>query len=176
MIPIKDANTSNPFASSLTLPDKNYPRTSDCAVMQLFEHAASTRLASCSEKVAICYANLSCNPIIIRHSSVSICHLHSYEYEYEFIIIYDKSPIPYTRQSYIKNFNHTVMVVDPWSNDHYFPNLDLCPTLAYNLGQMPNILQARSRFQVENFSFYPLRRAIFPYSFIDDTPFEIPMN
>ncbi len=173
IVPVKNANIVNPFASITTLDDKNYQRTTNCSVIQLFENAARTRVGNCSEKVAICYAALLRNPIIIRHSYVTICHSHAFNYE--FIMIYDKNPTLNHRQLSVKDFDYTAMIVDPWSNDWYFPNLDTMRAFTNNLVNIANIFQARSRFQVTHFPFYLLSRSIFPWNPIEDIPFEIPI-
>ncbi len=94
------------------------------SVMNAFDNAASTGLGNSLEKSSIVYSSLSCNPRILHDSLIHMCECHGYD-DHMFVIITDKCSRN-VLQGFFKlaALSVTTMVVDAWSGDYYFPNVN----------------------------------------------------
>jgi len=102
------------------------------SVIASFSDAVSTGYGNCCEQVGIVYASLSGNPRIIHNSVVAQCELAS---DHEMIIVTDPyAPMSFMGWRKLNELSRTTMVVDPWTRDYYFPNIDLIPEYLYDLG------------------------------------------
>ncbi len=108
----------------------------DCArsVISFFANAASTGVGNCVELVAIVYASLSGNPRLLHNSMVGVCELSG---DHAIIIVTEKyGAMPFFSWHKLDELSRTTMVVDPWTRDWYFPNLDPTTVCAHGLYTM----------------------------------------
>lgn len=125
-------------------------------------NAIKTGIGNCRETVCICYQSLSCNPRFIGNSEVVMCIFDTIDHA--FLMIIDKinpfyfCPNP-MKKHHISDFNDTTIIVDPWTRDWYFPNLDYYIAFDLKLVGNPNKWQIKIRNQcMKN----PFRKWILP--------------
>jgi hypothetical protein len=145
------ASTNNPFAFT-TDADLDtlvyYRKHSPDTIVDSFEDAARTGIGNCDEKGRMCYAALTSNPIIQRTSKVSLCR--AINYDHVFVVVADQVVGNATR---VGDLGLTAMIVDGWTEDWYFPNLNTFSAKWHNLGNTPNPRQLYVRVQVERHKF-----------------------
>ena len=156
---IKDIKSSN--TQGFNYPIENdiigaYRKQRPRSIMGSFADAAKTGAGNCAELSAIVYASLFGNPRIIDNSMVAICHL---EVDHTIVLVTDKyAPLSIIGWNNFNKFSQTTMVVDPWTRDCYFPNLDPILAYAYSLDTIPLLtpwqIEIRKWCKTSKFRFY----------------------
>ncbi len=104
------------------------------SIMSYFVNAVRTGVGNCTELSAIVYASLSGNPRLINNSTVTVCGLPT---DHAIIIVTEKyGAMPLLSWHKLDELSRTTMVVDPWTRDWYFPNLDPTTVCRYGLYTM----------------------------------------
>ncbi|MCK5819137.1 MAG: hypothetical protein KAH18_07755 [Psychromonas sp.] len=107
-------------------------------ISTMMEYSTLSGLGNCGEKAAICYCSLYSNPTFISNSSVSLAQF--IEYDHGCVVVSDPK-LKRGRPLEMKNLGITTMVVDGWTEDWYFPNLDMYTALLNNLAHFPSPFQ-----------------------------------
>ncbi len=123
----------------------DYRKQSDISVMDSFNNAVRTGVGNCEEKACICYAGLAGNPAIMHNSIVTLCFV--VENDHSLVIVSDTA-LGSQSNIRIRDLGKTTMVVDGWTHDWYFPNLDTRSAYLNNLGNLPNPKQFSIRYGV----------------------------
>ena len=113
-------------------------------IVGTFRVTAHTGMGNCDEKGRICYAALSCNPLLLNTSEVTLCS--AVGYDHVFVIVSDGA---INGQVFLSTLGVTAMVVDGWTQDWYFPNLGYITRISQGLGKIPNPRQLYVRGQIE---------------------------
>ncbi|MCK5817669.1 MAG: hypothetical protein KAH18_00145 [Psychromonas sp.] len=92
-------------------------------VMGRFNDAAKTGAGNCSEQSFIVFASLSRNPRLLPNSFVYVADLKYADHT--FVVITDKGACNISGLNSLSRLSGGTLVVDPWTNDLYFPNLDI---------------------------------------------------
>ncbi len=112
------------------------------SIMRAIFCSLKTGTGRCFEKASICYSSIACNPRIITNSSVIICDL--IDYDHTFILITGKF-IKNLFYKTLKDLSVCTMVLDAWTEDWYFPNLDSITEYRYNLRHIADPWQEEIR-------------------------------
>jgi hypothetical protein len=142
-------STNNPFAGTTaedqrTMNAYRRDRNRENTFAQSFEDAARTGLGNCDEKARICYASLIGNPRLQGNSIVT--HAESVNYDHIYVVVSDEALEP---QSNLSTLGKTVMIVDGWTEDWYFPNLSWGSAVRNGLTHgVPNPRQTYVRIQI----------------------------
>ncbi len=122
-----------------------YRKENDLSVMNALTNVVRTGVGNCFEKSCICYAGLAGNPAIMHNSVVTLCEVRNYDH----VIVIVSDGALYGRSNVsIRNLSKTVMVVDGWTEDWYFPNLDTHSAYLNHLINIPNPRQFYVRYGV----------------------------
>jgi hypothetical protein len=90
-----------------------------------------------------------------------------------FILVTDQDFRPHaTIRTY--NLNKTAMIVDPWTNDWYFPNLDKFTAYTNHLGNVPNPWQLHVRYNIAHSQYYQHDHKGIPLYIDDDNKYYLP--
>ena len=108
------------------------------SIMDSFNDAVRTGLGNCMEMAAICYAGLAGNPAIIHNSVVTFCKVVDHDHS---VVIVSDAGLGSQSNVRIRDLGKTAMVVDGWSHDWYFPNLDTRSAYLNHLYNFPNLRQ-----------------------------------
>lgn len=163
IIEIKSAN--DPFAYLLqsqrreqawrTLQQYRFAHN-DTHVAQGIEDAARTGVGNCHEKGMVCYSSLKSNPrlrdvnnVTLHHVSLVTCN----GYDHVFCTVTDA---PVTAGSTIGQLGRRALIVDGWTQDWYFPNLDVISRTMYSATSVANPRQLLIRAKVLFYSIRPL--------------------
>ncbi len=115
----------------LTIID-DYRNADTISIMGSFDNAARTGFGNCLEHTAIVYASLVGNPRISHNSVVACCELMS---DHSFVIVTDKdTPCSLVGWTKFNKLSKNTMVVDGWTRDFYFPNINTMTASAFGLG------------------------------------------
>jgi len=143
--PIKSTNNVFDFTSTEdaeTLYD--YRMNHENTIIDTFNDAATTGIGNCDEKGRICYAALRSNPLMQPPmSNVTLCT--AIDYDHVFVVVAD---MPLEEATSVKDLGKSAIIVDGWTEDWYFPNLDLLYTKKHGLGNTPNPRQALVRHNI----------------------------
>ncbi|MES9856247.1 MAG: hypothetical protein ABW166_06560 [Sedimenticola sp.] len=148
--PVK--STNNPFACTTaadqaTLESCRAEAYHVNTIVGTFDNAATTGIGNCDEKGRICYAALVGNPLL-ANSQVTLCSVINYDHI--FVVVANNAVGGPTN---LPQLGLTAMIVDGWSEDWYFPNLQWYHSKWYGLGNTPNPLQLYVRVQIERHQF-----------------------
>lgn len=92
------------------------------SIIGSFEDASRTGLGNSGELMSIVYASLVGNPRIYHNSLIAMCKI---EGDHGIIIVTEKyTTLPIFRWCKLSELSLNTMVVDAWTRDCYFPNLD----------------------------------------------------
>lgn len=146
-------STNNPFAfttptDQLTL--NQYRNNNPDTIVQAFDDAAGTGIGNCDEKGRICYAALRSNPTILQNSHVSL--VEAVNYDHVFVVVADAQVAAATD---LQQLGVTAMIVDGWTEDWYFPNINVITAKLNSLGNTPNPRQLYVRIMIEKHQFQP---------------------
>ncbi|MCK5819966.1 MAG: hypothetical protein KAH18_12175 [Psychromonas sp.] len=136
------------------------------SIIQAFENAAKSGIGQCREKADICYLGLSVNPTLIEHSTVMLCQ--SFNIDHVFVLITDKD-VENPSSMHLCELSQTTMIVDGWTEDWHFPNLDLITAYTNHLGRIPNPAQLKSRLDVKRNGMFKLNIPMLVGSIVYDT-------
>lgn len=115
------------------------------AISDVIDYTLKNRVGNCYEKAVICYLFLKKNPWLIRAGVVTLCTLAARDHT---IVVVSDSPI---RQPVrLSELPQTTMVVDGWTEDWYFPNINYFDALSNNMLHLPNFFQGIVRVRVQN--------------------------
>ncbi len=115
------------------------------SIMDSFNDAVRTGLGNCMEMAAICYAGLAGNPAIIHNSVVTFCKVVDHDHS---VVIVSDAGLGSQSNVRIRDLGKTAMVVDGWSHDWYFPNLDTRSAYLNHLITVPDPRQFYLRYVV----------------------------
>jgi len=113
--------------------------------MDAFSNAIRTGFGNCGEKASICYAGLAGNPALINNSVVTLCIVKDKDHS---IVLVSDALLDIQSNVRIRDLGKTAMVVDGWTKDWYFPNLDKRSTFLNHLENIPNPRQFSIRYGV----------------------------
>ncbi|MCK5819203.1 MAG: hypothetical protein KAH18_08095 [Psychromonas sp.] len=158
---VSSPNTKLPYQQSLPTDhhtiNKYRERNVENSILQQFEDAARTGTGNCSEKASICYTNLISHPLINRDSNISICNCIGYDHT--FLLLSDEfisSALPTS----LSTLSNTIMIVDGWTEDCYFPNLDYFNSFRYDVISIPNPFQLFYRHKIRTYTFIKMLQPI----------------
>ncbi|MCK5818789.1 MAG: hypothetical protein KAH18_05945 [Psychromonas sp.] len=112
---------------------------------QMMKYSTLVGYGNCSEKAAICFCSLSCNPLLSGNSVATLARMP--HQDHLFIIVSDFEMVV-GQEIDIRNLCRTTMVVDGWTEDWYFPNLGWYTTLSNALTPFPSLNQLAGRAQI----------------------------
>jgi len=147
-------STNNPFdfptaADHLTL--NTYRNGPNNTVVQSFDDAARTGIGNCDEKGRICFAALRSNPLILPpHSQITLCE--GVNYDHVFVVVSDAAVVA---PCDLDTIGETAMIVDGWTQDWYFPNINFMTAKWHNLGNNANPRQIYVRVQISRHQVQP---------------------
>ena len=148
-------STNNPF-DSVTAEElesfgdarEYWDFTGSSSITNSFDYSAETGVGNCDEKGRICYASLCSSPLLIDNSEIMMCSDNNEDgYDHIFIVIADRYLFEPAR---IDQLGKTVMIVDGWTEDWYFPNLSAPEAVTAGLINPPNPRQLYVRNKVKN--------------------------
>lgn len=159
IVAVKSSNTFNHFNRSTN--DENqrlsrYRLNHPFSVIGRAEYATLNGVGNCGEKMAICYSSLSRNPTISNNSSVTMCSTFCGDHG---IVLISDNTIGNCQLVSLNKLNKMTMIVDGWTEDWYFPNLDLITTYTNNIGNIPNPWQLSIRNKVKHSAFLKIKEA-----------------
>ncbi len=146
--PIKSSTSANPKVRGTEMDweiIKAYRNNGPVSIMSSIKNALNTGLGNCGEKTAICYASLSCNPTLLTNSFVTI--LYVINTDHQFIAITDHAD-PGTSTVFLPKLGQTALIIDPLSEDWYFPNLDTFTATTNFLVNFPDKWQRKERNKI----------------------------
>ena len=115
------------------------------SIMDSFSDAIRTGLGNCQEKASICYAGLADNPALINNSVVTLCAVENNDHV---IVLLSDAALVAKSSVRIRDLGKTAMVVDGWTHDWYFPNLDILSAFSNHLDNIPTPRQFSIRYGV----------------------------
>lgn len=146
---VKSANNPFAFLSTAQINDFYAHRNdSPDTIMDRFNASAISGIGNCDEKGRMCYAALHGNPRLAGNSQVTLCE--AVNYDHVFVIIADGAVGNAAVE--LSSLGLTAMVVDGWTEDWYFPNLNWYKSKWYWLGNTPNPRQMYVRWNVAHHS------------------------
>lgn len=147
---VRSTNLMNPFecVTKNEFNDLNEFRDnqSSFSLHNSMAYATRTGIGNCEEKASICYMSLKSNPTLLFNSFFSICQVHGGDHG--FIIIND-TPLKNRHAFYMHQLRKTTMILDGWTEDWSFPNLDLKDSLEHHLTNFPNPHQFSTRRKIK---------------------------
>ncbi|MCK5819129.1 MAG: hypothetical protein KAH18_07715 [Psychromonas sp.] len=127
---------------------KSYRKHNPYTIRNRMWLATMTGVGNCIEKSAICYCSLFANPLIINNSVVTLVRIS--HLDHAFVIISD-APMEVGQLFLINDLDQTTLIVDGWTEDWHFPNLDLFTAIINNLARFASPVQCAVRAKI-NFS------------------------
>lgn len=138
-----DTATVNAYRAQMQIPGQN-------TIANAFDHAAASGVGRCDEKGRICYAALASNPLLAAGSPVTL--IQAINYDHVFVVVADAAVAGATD---VAALGLTAMIVDGWTEDWYFPNLNAFSAGWHSLGNAPNPRQLYVRVQIQTHQFQP---------------------
>lgn len=116
---------------------ENYANT----IMDYFDGSVTNGLGNCDEKARVCMCGLQSHALFQTpqgpNSFVTLCSTVRFGYDHVFVIVADK-PVHFSRNGVaLDSLGLTAMVVDGWTEDWYFPNLNWFIAKWYSLSNTP---------------------------------------
>lgn len=136
-----DTASVNAYRAQMQGPGQN-------TLANAFDNAATTGVGRCDEKGRICYAALASNPVLAAQSHVSL--ISAIGYDHVFVVVADAAV---AGPMNVAALGLTAMIVDGWTEDWYFPNLNVFSAKWNELGNTPNPRQLYVRTQIERHQF-----------------------
>ncbi|MCK5818610.1 MAG: hypothetical protein KAH18_05020 [Psychromonas sp.] len=150
IVHVRSSNAINPF-KCLTRNEyralKKFRESHPFSIHDSMVYTTRTGIGNCGEKASVCYTSLMSNPTLLFDSSLIICEIHGGDHG---VVVINDVPLKTNNLFYMRHLRKTTMVVDGWSEDWYFPNLDLKDSLANHLANFPNPLQLAKRHKIKS--------------------------
>lgn len=126
------------------------------SAIDAFLDSAKSGYGNCGEKAAIVFTSLSRNPRLIPNSFVYLAAIAS---DHMFVVITDKGICNLRGYQKLNSLSLTTLVVDGFTEDWYFPNVDTLTEYATGFMNITTTaLQAYSRYRckIQNHRIFPL--------------------
>ncbi|MCK5817668.1 MAG: hypothetical protein KAH18_00140 [Psychromonas sp.] len=113
-----------------------YRRGNPTTVMGAFNDAVETGAGNCCEQSMIVFASLSRNPRLLPNSFVYVADL--IYADHTFVVVTDKGTCNISGLNSLSRLSEGTLVVDAWTDDWYFPNLDIISASSLGFMHTPN--------------------------------------
>ncbi|AWF81655.1 hypothetical protein BTJ40_12920 [Microbulbifer sp. A4B17] len=120
-------------------------------IAQALEDSARTGFGNCNEKAAICYSSLKSDPYL-TDGNHHVTMVGAVGYDHAYCVVSDN---PLTPNMSIRSLGRLAMIVDGWTEDWYFPNLDFISRTYGSAITFPNPRQTYIRVKTRDHQLTP---------------------
>lgn len=110
-------------------------------------------MGNCNEKAALCYSSLKSSPHLFGPNH-HVTMVGAIGYDHAFCVVSDA---PITPNTSFSQLGKTAMIVDGWTEDWYFPNLNFKDRVLGSAITIPNPRQSYIRIKTRHHRFSPVR-------------------